>query len=271
MYPEKSRTKEKLRKGEVAFGSLTLVPEPSLVEIVGLAGYDFMVIDTEHAAADGQKVTSMIRAGQAARITPFVRIRHVEEKQILWVLDSGAEGIMIPMLESAETARQAFRLTRYPPEGDRTLCSATRTAGHGVYRNDFRPFLQGVNSEMLILGLVETPEAAGRIKEIVAETDGVDVIFAGRADLSIKLGVGYNPAHPQVIDITKRILSSTIEGGKVAGVLAYDLEDAQRWMDFGCRFIIYSQPEILLSAHYRDMHVKLSAHASGLRPGARAA
>lgn len=271
MYPEKSKTKERLRRGEVAFGSLTLVPEPSLVEIVGLAGYDFMVIDTEHAAVDGQKVTNMVRAAQAARITPFVRVRHVEEKQILWVLDSGAEGIMIPMLESAKTARDAFRLTRYPPDGDRTLCSATRTAAHGVYRNNFRSFLEGVNSEMLILGLIETPEAAAGIKEIVAEREGVDVFFAGRADLSIKMGLHYDPGHAKVVDLSKRILAAAIEGGKVAGVLAYDLEDAQRWMDFGCRFIIYSQPEILLSAHYRDMLGPLSKHAAGLRKGERAA
>lgn len=264
MYPHKSRTKEKLRKGEVAFGSLSLVLEPAFAELLGAANYDFLVADTEHTAGDGGRVQNMIRACQAGGITPIVRVRHVEEKEMLWVLDSGAEGLMIPLLESADVAREAYRLSHYPPMGERTLCSATRTAGHGVYRGNFAPFVANVNSEMLLMGLIESPEAAGRIKEIVAVREGVDVIFAGRADLSMKLGLTYNVTHPRVIDMTKRILEATMEAGKIAGVLAYDVEDARRWMDFGCRLIIYSQPEILLSNCYNDALASMNQHASGL-------
>lgn len=264
MYPNKSRTKEKLRRGEFVFGSLTLVLEPALAELIGAAGYDFMVADTEHTAGDGGRVQNMIRACQAGGITPIVRVRHVEEKEMLWVLDSGAEGLMIPMLESPEVARRAYNLSHYPPHGERTLCSATRTAGHGVYRKNFPPFVENVNSEMLLMGLIETPEAAARIEEIVAVREGIDVVFAGRADLSMKMGFTYNPSHPKVIEVTKRILNATMEAGKVAGVLAYDLEDAERWMDFGCQLIIFSQPEIVLSTYYSESLVGLNKHASGL-------
>lgn len=262
MFMKTNRTKDKLRNGEVAFGTFTLLLEPSMPELVGAAGYDFIGLDMEHTAADEPAIENLIRASQAANITPLVRIRHVEEKTILWVLDSGAEGIIIPMLEDAETARRAYRLTRYPPDGDRTLCSATRAAGRGAYRRNFEPFVRNVNREMITVGLIETPEAARNIREIARE--GIDVFLVGRADISMKMGFHYAPWHPQVIDTTKRVLSTVMDEGKTAGVLAYDLEDAERWMEFGCKLVMYSQPEILLSAIYADALEKMTAFSEEL-------
>lgn len=258
----KSRIRERWRAGEPALGSLTLVPEPSLTELVGTAGFDFMVADTEHAAADGRTVENMIRAAHAVDMAGLVRVRHIEEKTLLWVLDSGADGIMLPLVDSPQTARAAYRLTRYPPLGDRTLCSATRVAGRGAYRSDFAPFVEHVNSELVLIGLLETPEACDRAKEIAAE--GIDVFCVGRADLSLKMGLTYAPRHPRVVDVTKRVLNDVMEAGKVAGVLAYDLDDARGWLDFGCRFVIYSQPEIVLADVYGEAHGALRRHASGL-------
>ena len=263
MYPNKNRTKEKLHSGEIAFGTFTLVLEPSFPELVGAAGYDFIGIDMEHTAADGGKIENMIRAAQAARITPLVRVRHVEEKTLLWVLDSGAEGIVIPMLESAEMARLAYKLTRYPPDGERTLCSATRAAGRGAYRRDFRPFVENVNSELLLVGLIETPEAAANIGEIARE--GIDVFIVGRADLSMKMGFYYAPWHPEVVEAAKRVLGTAMQAGKIAGTLAYDVEDAQRWMDFGCKLIMYSQPELLLATHYAEALRNMNKHEESLK------
>lgn len=260
MLMKPSVTTEKLRNGDTAFGTFTLVPEPSLAELVGAVGYDFICIDMEHAAADGRTVENMIRAAQAVDITPFVRVRHVEEKTFLWVLDSGAEGIIVPVLEDGATARRAFELMRYPPLGQRTLCSATRAAGRGAYRGDFEPFVRHVNEQLLLVGLIETPEAAGRSDEIAKE--GVDVILVGRADMSMKLGLHYAPQAPAVVELTKRVLGTVMEHGKVAGVLAYDLEDARQWMDFGCRFVIYSQPEILLATHYAEALRQMKGHRS---------
>ncbi|MCZ7573475.1 MAG: aldolase/citrate lyase family protein [Ardenticatenaceae bacterium] len=268
MLMRKSRTKEKLRNGEIVFGTFTLVLEPSFPELVGAAGYDFIGIDMEHTAADGPVIENMIRASQAADITPLVRVRHVEEKTILWVLDSGAEGIFIPMLEDAETARRAYQLTRYPPSGERTLCSATRAAGRGAYRRNFAPFVQTVNEEMLILGLIETPQAAENIRAIAREP--VDIFLVGRADLSMKMGFHYAPWHPDVVEATRRVLGTVMEEGKTAGVLAYDLEDAERWMDFGCRLVIYSQPEILLATIYADALAAMKQHSAQLAPPAAA-
>jgi 2-keto-3-deoxy-L-rhamnonate aldolase RhmA len=252
-------TSAKLRGGETAFGTFTLIPEPSLAELIGAAGYDFICIDMEHAAADGRAIENMIRGAQAAGITPLVRVREVEEKTILWVLDSGAEGIIVPMVSTVEDGRRAFELTRYPPLGSRTLCSATRSAGRGAYRRDFERFVEHVNSELLLIGLIETPEAVANIEELA--TSGIDVFLVGRADLSMKMGLTYAPHAPEVVEATERVLAAVINSGRVAGVLAYDTEDAKRWIEFGCKFIIYSHPEILLATHYADALAEMRTSA----------
>lgn len=250
MLMKPNRTKTKLAAGEAAFGTITMIPEPSFPELLGAADYDFIAIDMEHSAADGRTIENMIRAAQSVDITPLVRVRHIEEKTLLWVLDSGAEGIIVPMLENAAMARTAYRLTRYPPEGDRTLCIVTRAAGRGAHRRDFPTFVEHVNRETMLVGLLETPEAVENAREIAME--GIDAFVVGRADLSMKMGYHYAPGHPKVIDATKRALGAVIEAGKSAAVLAYDVEDAIRWMEFGCRMIFYSEPEHLLAAHFAD-------------------
>jgi 2-keto-3-deoxy-L-rhamnonate aldolase RhmA len=248
---ETSRLKDRWRAGEAAIGSLTLIPEPAMCEVVGASGLDFMVVDMEHTSAFGRVVENMIRGCQAAKITPIVRVRDTDPKTLGWVLDSGADGILIPLLEDPEIARRTAELCRYPtatdPTGRRTLCSGSRSAGWGSYRDDFDSFVEHVNEEISLLALLETPEACERVDELAATP--VDAFMMGRADLSLKLG-SYDPMRPDVIELCERTLTKVMDAGKVAGVLAYNLEDAQRWLSFGCKFIIYSQPELLLAAVY---------------------
>jgi 2-keto-3-deoxy-L-rhamnonate aldolase RhmA len=263
-----NRTLAKLRAGQSAFGTLSLLPEPSLPELIGASGYDFYVIDTEHAAIDGQDLVHVIRACHAAGVTAIVRVRHVEEKELLWILDSGAEGLMVPLIEDAETARRAARLTHYPDEGERTLCSATRAAAHGAFRSDFAPYLAHSNQNVMLVGLIETPRGLENIDQIVRED--IDVFCVGRGDLSLKMGYGYAPRHPSVMEAAKRILQAAIDAGKEGSVVAYDLEDAEYWMRFGCRFVIYSQPEMVLASFYTDGITQLNELAGRISPATAA-
>jgi 2-keto-3-deoxy-L-rhamnonate aldolase RhmA len=212
-----------------------------------------MVVDMEHTSAFGRAVENMIRGCQAAKITPIVRVRDTDPKTLLWVLDSGADGILIPLLEDPDVARRTAALCRYPTAtdraGERTLCSGSRSAGWGAYRDNFDSFVEHVNEEIALLALIETPEACERIDELAATP--VDAFMMGRADLSLKLGA-YDPMRPDVIELCKRTLTKVMDAGKVAGVLAYNLADAERWLSFGCQFIIYSQPELLLAASYTE-------------------
>lgn len=241
--------RETLRSGRPAFGSLTLLPEPALGEMLGAIGYDFLIIDTEHSALDGAGLLAMIRGANAGGLAPLVRIRNLEEKEILWVLDAGARGVVAPLVADGASARRLNDFCKFPPEGARTLCSATRAAAHGALRDHLSGYLGKENEEIVTVALVETPEGVERIDEITAE--GVDVVMVGRADLSLKMGFGYAPRHPAVVEASEHVLRRTIRAGKVAGVLAYSAEEGRRWLDFGCRFIVYNQPEMVLTEHYR--------------------
>lgn len=260
MYGQPNRVKEALQRADVSLGSLTLLQEPSVGEILGLAGYDFLVIDTEHAAADEQTVLGMVRACEAARLTPIVRVRSANEKELLWALDTGAGGVLVPMLETPEQARDVVRFTHYPPLGDRTLCSASRAAGHGTQRGDFPKFLEWFNASVVTVGLIETPLGLDNVESIAGE--GIDVLMLGRADLSVKLGLGYAPHHPQVEEAANHFVERVKEAGAAAGVLAYSVQDALQWIRKGVRFVAYSQPEMILSDVYqaarRDIQQELS-------------
>jgi 2-keto-3-deoxy-L-rhamnonate aldolase RhmA len=263
MYPQRNRVTDKLRSGGVAFGSLTLLQEPAIGEILGGIGYDFLIIDMEHAGADEQTVLTMVRACEAAGVTPLVRLRRVEEKELLWALDTGAAGVVLPMIETAEDARNIFRLSHYPPQGDRTLCSASRAAGHGSMRHDFGKFLEWSNASITTVCLIETPVGLDNVEAIVAE--GIDVLMLGRGDLSVKMGLGYAPGHPDVLAAARQFFARVSAAGAAAGVLAYSPEDAREWMQAGARFIVYSQPEMVLSNAYRDAWGKLTEYADELR------
>lgn len=254
--------RSRVRVGERVFGTLSLLPEPALPEIAGAAGYDFFVCDTEHVALDGQGLAHVVRAARSAGIAPLVRVRHVEEKTFLWTLDTGAEGIVVPLLEDGETARLAHELSRFPPGGRRTLCSASRAAAHGARRGDaFPAYLAEANERTLLVGLIETPRGIDNLDAILAEE--IDAICVGRADLSLKLGHPYAPRHPEVTAAALEVVQRTVAAGRAASMLAYDLEDARFWLDAGCTFLIYSQPEIVLSNHYRDALAALRGTASG--------
>lgn len=260
MYPQNNRVTDKLRNGGVAFGTLTLLQEPAIGEILGGIGYDFLIIDMEHAGADEQTVLTMVRACEAAGVTPLIRLRRAEEKELLWALDTGAGGVVLPMIETADDARNIFRLSHYPPQGDRTLCSASRAAAHGSQRHDFDKFLRWSNDSVATVCLIETPAGLRNVEAIVSE--GIDVLMLGRGDLSVKMGLGYAPNHPDVLAAAREFVARVSAAGGVAGVLAYSPEDARDWMALGTRFVVYSQPEMVLANAYRDAWQNLSEYAS---------
>jgi 2-keto-3-deoxy-L-rhamnonate aldolase RhmA len=240
--------RQKLQAGEAVFGSLTLLHEPAIPELLGAIGYDFVILDSEHSLLDGASLLHLLRAAGSAGIAPLVRVRHLDQKDILAVLDAGAVGIVAPLVSSAADARRLSDFCRFPPEGSRTLCSATRAAEHGALRADLSGYFRRSNQEVVTAVLVESPEGAEAIDAIAAED--VDVVMVGRSDLSLKMGLGYQPAHPAVVAAAERVLARTIAAGKAAGVVAYSADEARRWLEFGCRFIVYTQPEMVLTEHY---------------------
>jgi len=231
----RNRTKEKLRRGEAVLGTFIFLGDPAIVEIASIAGLDFVVIDTEHAARDITQVESIVRAAEARNITPLVRVSSLDDKEILRALETGAQGIMVPQVETAEQVRQMLSAMRYPPHGTRSTCRATRAAGYGSRAGSFAEHAANVDEELLSVVLVETAPAIDNLGEILDAAP--DVAFLGKADLASSMGYVGDVNAPAVEDAVQHFLGefSARTAGPWPGLVPYGGAET-----FGCPFVMQS-------------------------------
>lgn len=249
-----NRLKQKLSSGEVAFGAAIQIDSPWLVEICGLAGFDYVLLDGEHGFAAYQ-MPQLILAANAAGITPIVRVPNHDRGYILPALDAGAGGVHVPMVNDAEQAKALVREMKYAPLGERGFSLATRASGYGSLQRD--EHVRRANEEALCIVTLETAEAIGNAAEI-ARIPGIDLIFIGRDDLTESLGAKDRCA-PEVREAIRQTVEQA--GGRVAvGTTAFSEEDARLMLETGVRF--------LLTGTTRTIRQALEASCSALQSGA---
>jgi 2-keto-3-deoxy-L-rhamnonate aldolase RhmA len=187
-----NRTKKLLNEGKVTFGSWATMIDPEVVEIAGLAGFDFCFIDMEHVSTDTLLVEHMIRAADATGITPIVRMADNNPKAILRVLEAGAQGIVVPHIMSGDDASRLVQAVRYPPVGTRGISPTSRSAQYSLV--DFDNHMRESNREIMAIAFIEDKEAVEDFEAIVT-TPGLDAVFIGPYDLAGSYGVpdGTNP------------------------------------------------------------------------------
>jgi 4-hydroxy-2-oxoheptanedioate aldolase len=171
---QRNPVKEKIRRGEAVVGAFCNIPSPAAVEILGLLGFDFVIIDAEHGIPDLETVEHMIRAAEATGITPLVRIALNLQQNILRYLDAGAMGIQIPLINSAPEAEAVVRAAKYPPMGRRGL-AAVRAAGYGIGR-PLGEYVRMANEETLVIVQVETVDAV-RNAAVIVKVECVYLLF----------------------------------------------------------------------------------------------
>jgi 2-keto-3-deoxy-L-rhamnonate aldolase RhmA len=233
----KNALKSKLRSGERVVGTMIFLGDPAIVEIAALAGFDFVIIDMEHSPRDARAVEEMIRAAEVRRITPLVRVPELDEKQILVALESGAQGIVVPQVESSEQAQGAVAAIRYPPAGRRGACRSTRAALYGLRAAEFGAHADEADEELLVVGIIETQAGVERLAAILDA--GVEVAFIGRSDLSTSLGLRGDHEHPDVTSLTARAVAEirSHEPKRWAGIVPYRLADGSL-ETHGCPFVV---------------------------------
>lgn len=258
-----SRMHDRLTSGERALGTFVFSTDAAHSEIVGLAGYDFAVIDTEHASLGAAHVVEHVRAAKLAGVAPIVRVRGNRPEDVGRLLDTGAEGIMFPHVGLDDAATQhAFAAVRYAPHGERPTCTGVRASDYGLA--DFRTRSATLNDAMLTIGLVEDAEAVERIDSALAATP-FDVVIPGMGDLASSFGVPGELTHELVVDATERIIRATLDAGLRAGVYVRDAAEAERWTDAGVTVFLASIDYRVLARAYRDMHDELAAVGSQRR------
>ena len=242
----KEDIKAKLRLGRPVFGTFAFLASPDIVEIMGHAGFDYVIIDLEHSPKNWSDVANMIRAAELHGMAALVRIRENSEKSILEVLELGAAGIVIPFVQSRDDVRKAVKAANYAPKGERGTCTLTRAARYGSLRSDFLAHCARQNDNIVIIGQIEDTAGLERIDEIVSCEPGRDAVIVGPSDLASSLGMPGQVEAPGVLEATGRIVEAARRKGVAAGIGIYSPPEANRWIDTGCSLLFYSADATLL-------------------------
>jgi 4-hydroxy-2-oxoheptanedioate aldolase len=205
---------------------------PAAVELLGHAGYDWILIDTEHTPTELPEVVAQMRALVGSPSEAVVRPAWNDPVLIKRLLDAGAQSLLIPFVQDEQEALQAVRAIRYPPHGIRGVSVSSRANRYGRIKDYF----DQVHDELCLLVQLETRAALQRL-EAIAAVDGIDGIFIGPSDLSADLGHLGNPGHPDVQAAIHAAVETCRSLGKAAGILAPVEEDARRYLDWGFTFV----------------------------------
>ncbi len=207
----KNELKRRLNAGEQVYGTWISIESPIACELMSSLGFDYFVIDTEHAPLDHLMVQTLMQAMRPdTKTTPLVRVWWNDPVPIKRVLDIGAHGIMVPWINNAKDAEMAVKATRYAPKGIRG-CGPRRAA---MFDPDY---LKTADDEILIVAQIETVEAIQNINDICS-TEGIDVVYIGPADLSAAHGHLGNMGHPEVQEAIDKVFDAARDHGISAGI-----------------------------------------------------
>ena len=218
-------------------GGFVFSSDANIPEIYAECGFDFVVIDTEHALNDLRTVHHHLRSCAAAGIRAVVRLGVANFADAPRLLDDGAEGFMIPHLGHGAGTADLLRSMKYWPEGSRPTCTGVQMAGYGLRK--FADCAERSNRDVLSIGLVEDRECVESMDRVLDES-GVDWIMPGPADLASSLGVHGKLTHPSVRAATEAAIAAAQRRNVVVGVYVNDPAEIASWMDKQIGFFIYS-------------------------------
>lgn len=222
--------RERVRAGESLLGCFLNLHSPDLVEVLGLCGLDYVILDMEHGLLGIAELVDLIRAAELAGLSTIVRVQGTDLFQIGHVLDAGAQGVMVPRLRSAADVARVAEAARFAPRGNRGLASSVRACRYGFGKP--AQFALDSNESALVLVQVETKEALAQLESFleVAEVDG---IFIGPLDLSQALGITGQVGDPQLIGTMERIVQAARAKNVPVGTVTPSQESVQLWSKAG--------------------------------------
>ncbi|WP_170334156.1 HpcH/HpaI aldolase family protein [Ruegeria arenilitoris] len=247
--------KQALIKGKRVIGCWNSFAEPVAAEIMGTAGFDWLVVDGEHAPNDIRSLRDQLMALAASPSHPVVRVPVGDTALIKMVLDIGAQTILVPMVNSAEQARELVRACRYPPEGLRGVgAGAARATGYGSVTD----YIQTADEQICLLVQVENRAGMAALDDIL-QVEGVDGVFIGPADLSTDMGFQGNSAAPEVRATIADAITRINAAGKAPGILGTNDEANQAYLEMGAQFLAVGIDVMLLAQAARALAAQWKA------------
>ena len=247
--------KHALQARHAQIGLWLSMADPYMAEVSATAGFDWLLVDGEHAPNDLRSTLAALQAMGAHRSQPVVRAVSGDVALIKQLLDIGVQNILVPMVDTAEHAQGLVAATRYPPAGIRGVGSAVGRASLWSQRTDY---LDVADDEICLLVQTETVRAMDNLEAICA-VEGVDGVFIGPADLAASMGYRGRPGHPEVQAMIERAMRTIVASGKAAGTLTSDPALARRYLELGCTFVatgvdilLYAQAARKLAASFLD-------------------
>ena len=237
-----NRMKEKILRGEPALGCSVMFPSPQVVEMLGFAGFDWVLIDCEHGSIGPADIELMAMACDAVGVTPIARPRTNSASDIQSVMDRGVMGVQVPHVNTAEDARRAVAAVKFGPGAARGLAAGTRPDSWGLGAR-MPDFAARANAQSLVCVQLEHESALRNLDAILA-VDGIDVFFIGPSDLSQSMGLPGDPKAPPVAEAIDRALATIRAAGRTPGMpaTADNLADV---VGKGCRYIYTHLPRLL--------------------------
>ncbi|MFC5497885.1 2-dehydro-3-deoxyglucarate aldolase [Caenimonas terrae] len=224
--------KQRLREQQRLIGCWCSLANPITTEVLGLAGFDWLLLDAEHSPNDVLTLIPQLMALKDSASAPVVRPPANEPVIIKRLLDAGFHNFLIPFVETAQAARDAVAATRYPPQGIRGVAMVQRNNRYGSVPDYFRI----ANDNMTVLVQIESRAGIDAVAQIAA-VDGVDGVFVGPSDLAAALGHIGNPGHPEVQAAIIRLFAAIRAQGKPIGILTPVEADARRYLEQGASFV----------------------------------
>ena len=233
----KNQAKETILNGGIAYGVFCPFYSPTIVEMVGHLGFDFVLLDAEHSPIGVENCEHMVRAADSVSLPAYIRVAVNIKQNILRYLDTGALGVQIPMINNGVEVKSVVDAVKYQPQGKRGL-ARVRAADYGLTM-PLKEYTIEANQETLISIQIETIEAVNNLDEILS-VEGVDIFFIGPTDLSVSIGHVGQINHPEVQNMIEKLVQSIRAAGKAAGTVAYNHEALAKAKERGFQYIVHS-------------------------------
>jgi 4-hydroxy-2-oxoheptanedioate aldolase len=216
------------------FGCFVSTGSTASVEVLGAAGFDFLVIDLEHGMSSERDILTQLQAMESTPAAGCVRVESHERIRVGRVLDFGAQGVMFPRVETMDEARACVAAMRYPPYGDRGVAVLVRASRYGARFAEYR---EQSRESLLTMLQIETSRAVDNVDEIAA-VEGADVLFVGPMDLTTSMGIFRQYDHPDFLKALGRTVAAARRNGRAAGILVPAAADTRRYIDLGFTFLM---------------------------------
>ncbi len=248
--------KERIRSGEVVHGCWINMGSPVSAEIIGNAGFDWVLIDLEHGAGNDVVMYNQLQVLAGTPTTSIVRIDEINRPNVQHIMDAGATGVMFPQIQSREDATHAISMLYYPPKGIRGMAKMVRATGFGKNSDSY------INSlDKNVIGVIQI-ETINSIEQLdaIAAIEGVDVLFVGPSDLTLALGIFGQLDHHLYQRAIKDVADAAKRHNKTAGVLLLDSKEYDMYFQLGYRFLACGADGSFVAKGAEEMVKQLAAY-----------